>query len=70
MEATMKFDLSQKSTKTGLILLGAGVIGAVTGNTDLATVTVNDGGAQVGGMIPAIVGMLIGLWDTFREEKK
>ncbi|MGF1859883.1 hypothetical protein [Photobacterium profundum] len=66
----MKFDLSQKSTQTGLILLGAGAIGVATGNTDLATVTVSDTGAQVGGMIPAIVGMLIGLWDTFREEKK
>ncbi|MGF1874904.1 hypothetical protein L4D77_06155 [Photobacterium frigidiphilum] len=66
----MKFDLSQKSTKTGLILLGSAVVGVATGNAELATVALSESGAQVGGMIPAIAGMFIGLWDMFREEKK
>ncbi|WP_041395105.1 hypothetical protein [Photobacterium profundum] len=70
MEGTMNIDLSQKSTKTGLILLASAVAGLVTGNQDLVDMTVTESGAQVGGTIPIVVTMLIGLWDTFRKEKK
>lgn len=64
----MNIDLSQKSTKTGLILLVSAIAGLVTGNHELVDMTVTESGAQVGGTIPVIAAMLIGLWDTFRHE--
>ncbi|MGF1887438.1 hypothetical protein L4D13_15025 [Photobacterium profundum] len=66
----MNINLSQKSTKTGLILLASAVAGLVTGNQELVDMTVTESGAQVGGIIPVVAAMLIGLWDTFRKEKE
>ncbi|MGF1758760.1 hypothetical protein L4D76_12615 [Photobacterium sagamiensis] len=63
-------DFKQKSTQTGLILLGSAAAGLLVGNTELANVAIGETGAQVGGIIPAVAAMLIGLWDTFRKEKK
>ncbi|MFC1503448.1 hypothetical protein ACFL53_03740 [Pseudomonadota bacterium] len=63
-------DFKQKSTQTGLLLLGSAATGLLTSNTELVNVAMGETGAQVGGAIPAIATMLIGLWDTFRKEKK
>ncbi|MDV5167517.1 hypothetical protein [Photobacterium rosenbergii] len=62
-------DLKQSSTKTGLMLLGSATVGLLTGNSDLVTVTIGESGAQLGGTIPAIAAMMIGLFDTVRKEK-
>ncbi|MGF1736706.1 hypothetical protein [Photobacterium satsumensis] len=62
-------DLKQSSTKTGLMLLGSAAVGLITGNSDLVTVTIGESGAQLGGTIPAIAAMFIGLFDTVRREK-
>ena len=62
-------DFKQSSTKTGLMLLGSAAVGLLTGNSDLITVTVGESGAQLGGTIPVIAAMFIGLFDTVRKEK-
>ncbi|MGF1734359.1 hypothetical protein [Photobacterium satsumensis] len=62
-------DLKQSSTKTGLMLLGSAAVGLLTGNSELVTVTVGESGAQLGGTIPVIAAMFIGLFDTVRREK-
>ena len=62
-------DFKQSSTKTGLMLLGSAAVGLLTGNSDLVTVTIGKSGAQLGGTIPAIAAMFIGLFDTVRKEK-
>ncbi len=66
----MKLDLSQSSTKSGLLLLAAAIGGLLTGNSELVTVSIGEGGAQLGGAIPAVVGLGVGIWDTLRNEKK
>ncbi|MGF1760026.1 hypothetical protein L4D76_19230 [Photobacterium sagamiensis] len=53
-----------------MILLGSAATGLLAGNTELVNVVIGETGAQVGGAIPAVAAMLIGLWDTFRKEKK
>ncbi|MGF1681455.1 hypothetical protein [Photobacterium minamisatsumaniensis] len=63
-------DLKQTSTKTGLMLLGSVAVGLITGNSDLATVTVGESGAQLGGTIPMLSAAFIGLFDTVRKEIK
>ena len=63
-------DLKQSSTKTGLMLLGSAAVGLLTGNSDLVTVTIGESGAQLGGTIPVVAAMLIGLFDTVRREIK
>ncbi|KHT64485.1 hypothetical protein RJ45_06140 [Photobacterium gaetbulicola] len=62
-------DFKQSSTKTGLILLGSAAAGLLTGNSELVTVTIGESGAQLGGTIPMVAAMLIGLFDTVRREK-
>ncbi|MGR5142061.1 hypothetical protein ACQKPX_10330 [Photobacterium sp. DNB23_23_1] len=62
-------NLEETSTKTGLMLLGSAAVGLLTGNSELVTVTIGESGAQLGGTIPVIAAMLIGLFDTVRKEK-
>ena len=61
--------LNQSSTKTGLILLGSVITGMVTGNSELVQVTMGETGAQVGGLLPTIAALAIGIFDTVRQEK-
>ncbi|EAS44802.1 hypothetical protein C9J48_23995 [Photobacterium profundum] len=63
-------DFKQRSTQTGLVLIASVAAGILTGNTELADVTIGESGVQMSGVIPAVAAMLIGLWDTFRKEKK
>ncbi|OAN11578.1 hypothetical protein A3K86_21905 [Photobacterium jeanii] len=63
-------NFKESSTKSGLLLLGAGVAGLVTGNTELASIAISEGSTQMGGVVPMVASLAIGLWDTFRKEKK
>ncbi|MGR5077931.1 hypothetical protein [Photobacterium sanguinicancri] len=63
-------DFKQKSTRSGLLLLGAGVAGLVTGNTELANIAISEGSTQIGGVVPLVASFAVGLWDMFRNEKK
>ncbi|CAM3708158.1 hypothetical protein VA7868_02923 [Vibrio aerogenes CECT 7868] len=62
-------DLSQPSTKKGLALVGAGAALAM-GHPDLLTASVTDTGVQYGGIIGTTVPVLLGLWETLRNEFK
>ncbi|WP_087019047.1 hypothetical protein [Thaumasiovibrio subtropicus] len=62
--------LKQSSTRTGLLLLAGAIGGLLTGNSELVTVTIGENGAQVGGAIPAVIGLGVGIWDTLRNEKQ
>ncbi|EPF7978814.1 hypothetical protein ACSVUT_004615 [Vibrio harveyi] len=63
----MKIDLKQPSTKKGIALLGAG-IALATGHPELLTASVTPEGVQVGGLIGVAAPMLLGLWETIRDE--
>ncbi|MCG9628567.1 hypothetical protein L1D34_27535 [Vibrio mediterranei] len=63
----MKIDLTQPSTKKGLALVGAGVALAA-GHPELLTASVTPDGVQMGGLIGAVVPVLVGLWETIRDE--
>ncbi|APP05813.1 hypothetical protein VH1709_contig00168-0003 [Vibrio harveyi] len=65
----MKIDFKQPSTKKGLALVGAG-IALATGNPELLTAAVTSDGVQTGGIIGVAVPMLLGLWETIRNEWK
>ncbi len=65
----LNIDLDQPSTKKGLALVGAGVALAV-GHPELLTVAITDSGTQYGGLIGATVPLVLGLWETIRNEFK
>ncbi|CAM3990384.1 hypothetical protein VA7868_04618 [Vibrio aerogenes CECT 7868] len=62
-------DLSQPSTQKGLALVGAGAALAF-GHPDLLTASVTDTGIQYGGIVGTVVPVLIGLFETVRDEFK
>lgn len=59
--------LKQPSTKKGIALLGAGAALAV-GHPELLTASINGDGVQWGGIVGAAVPVLVGLWETVRNE--
>ncbi|MFH4721744.1 hypothetical protein [Vibrio alginolyticus] len=63
----MKIDLKQPSTKKGLGLIGAGIALAV-GHPELLTASVTTEGVQMGGLIGVAAPILLGLWETIRDE--
>ncbi len=63
----MKIDLKQPSTKKGLALIGAG-IALATGHPELLTASVTPEGVQMGGLIGVAAPILLGLWETIRDE--
>lgn len=63
----MNIDLKQPSTKKGLALIGAGITLAV-GHPELLTASVTPEGVQMGGLIGVAAPMLLGLWETIRDE--
>ncbi|SHO54483.1 hypothetical protein [Vibrio quintilis] len=65
----LSIDISQPSTQKGLALLGAGAALAM-GHPDLLTASVTDSGVQYGGIIGTTVPVLLGLWETLRNEFK
>ncbi|CAK2502058.1 hypothetical protein [Vibrio crassostreae] len=65
----LKIDLDQPSTQKGLALVGAGVALAA-GHPELLTVAITDSGAQYGGLIGTAVPLVLGLWETIRNEFK
>lgn len=60
-------DLDQPSTKKGIALLGAGVALA-TGHPELITASITAEGGQYGGIISTTIPVVMGLWETFRNE--
>jgi hypothetical protein len=62
-------DLAQTSTKKGLALIGAGAALAA-GHPELLTACVTPDGVQYGGFIGAVAPLLIGAWETLRDEFK
>lgn len=65
----LKIDLDQPSTKKGIALVGAGVALAV-GHPELLTVAVTDSGATYGGAIGVLAPLVLGFWETIRNEFK
>lgn len=66
----VKFDLSQPSTKKGLVLLGS-VAAVALGHPELITATVTESGEiQMGGLIGMVVTGVIGLLDVIRDDSK
>ncbi len=65
----MKNWLKQSSTKKGLALLGAGVALAA-GHPEIITASVTADGVQYGGILGTAVPVLLGLWETIRNEFK
>ena len=61
--------LKQPSTKKGIALLSAGAALAV-GHPELLTASVSGDGVQWGGIVGAAVPVLVGLWETVRDEFK
>ncbi|MCW4446816.1 hypothetical protein OHV10_21485 [Vibrio splendidus] len=62
-------DLDQSSTKKGLALVVAG--GAlVVGHPELITASVTGDGVQWGGLIGTAAPLLLGIWETARNEWK
>ncbi|MGR5096879.1 hypothetical protein ACPV5O_26285 [Vibrio maritimus] len=65
----MKIDLSQPSTKKGLVLIGAAAA-MMAGRPELLTATVTEEGLQAGGLIGTAVPIVLGLWEVIRNEFK
>ena len=65
----MKVDLKQLSTKKGLTLIGAG-IALAAGHPELLTASFSETGVQYGGLLGTLVPLVIGLWETLRNEIK
>ncbi|WP_299695636.1 hypothetical protein, partial [uncultured Vibrio sp.] len=63
----LSIDLEQPSTQKGIALLGAGVA-LVSGHPELLTATVTEAGVQYGGLIGTVVPLVMGLWETLRNE--
>ncbi|EMX0313697.1 MULTISPECIES: hypothetical protein [Vibrio harveyi group] len=63
----MKIDLKQPSTKKGIALLGAG-IALATGHPELLKASVAGDGVQFGGLMGTLVPLVVGLWETLRNE--
>ncbi|NAW64514.1 hypothetical protein CAG72_04720 [Photobacterium halotolerans] len=66
----MKIDLSQASTAKGIALVSATGFALATGNTELLTAAISAEGVQYGGIIGTVVPAALGVWETFRDEKK
>lgn len=62
-------DMSQSSTKKGLALVGSGVA-LVMGHPELLTASISDAGVHYGGMIGTAVPVVLGIWETLRNEFK
>ncbi|MDW6092032.1 hypothetical protein [Vibrio rhizosphaerae] len=62
-------DINQASTKKGFTLIGAGVALAV-GHPELLTASITPDGVQYGGLIGTAIPVLVGLWETMRDEFK
>ncbi|MFA0088254.1 hypothetical protein AB4405_21435 [Vibrio sp. 10N.261.51.F12] len=62
-------DFSQPSTQKGLVLLGSAAA-LFAGRPELLTATVTQDGVQAGGIIGAAAPVVIGLWETIRNEFK
>ncbi|MDB1122842.1 hypothetical protein [Vibrio algarum] len=62
-------DLSQPSTKKGLVLVASGAALA-TGHPELISASVTGSGVQIGGLIGATVPLLIGIYEALRNELK
>ncbi|MGF1747716.1 hypothetical protein [Vibrio cionasavignyae] len=62
-------DFSQPSTQKGLVLLGSAAA-LFTGRPELLTASVTPDGIQAGGIIGAAAPVVIGLWETIRNEFK
>lgn len=67
MEKWIKERLAEPSTKKGIALLGAGAALAL-GYPELITASVTAEGVQYGGIIGAVVPVVLGLWETVRRE--
>jgi hypothetical protein len=65
----MKINLSQPSTKKGLVLIGAAAA-MMAGRPELLTATVTEEGVQAGGLIGTAVPIVLGLWEVIRNEFK
>lgn len=63
----LNIDLKQPSTQKGLALLGAGVALAA-GHPEIITATVTDTGVQYGGLLGTAIPILVGVWETIRDE--
>lgn len=63
----MKIDLKQASTKKGLALIGAWVA-LVTGHPELITANATSHGIQFGGLIGLVTPIMVGIWETIRNE--
>ncbi|PJC85708.1 hypothetical protein CSW98_14115 [Vibrio sp. HA2012] len=63
----LNIDLEQPSTKKGLALVGAG-IALTAGHPELLTATVTDSGIHYGGLIGTTIPILVGVWETIRDE--
>ncbi len=59
--------LKQPSTKKGIALVGAGAALAA-GHPEIITASVNDTGVHYGGVLGTAIPVLIGLWETIRNE--
>ena len=65
----LKKQWEQPSTKKGIGLIAAGATLAI-GHPQLITASVTEAGIQWGGVIGTTVPMLIGAWETVRNEWK
>ena len=65
----LKKQWQQPSTKKGLGLVAAGVTLAI-GRPELITASVSEAGVQWGGLVGTTVPLVIGLWETVRNEWK
>lgn len=65
----IKQHLKQPSTVKGLALVGAGVALA-TGHPEVFTATVSEAGVQYGGIVGAVMPLVVGAWEFFRNEFK
>jgi len=69
LKSKLGIDIDQPSTKKGAALIGAGVALAA-GHPELLTASVTESGVQYGGLIGTAAPLLIGLWETVRNEFK
>lgn len=67
LKEKLHIDLDQPSTQKGIALVGAGVALAA-GHPEIITASVTDTGVQYGGIVGTAIPVLIGLWETIRNE--
>jgi hypothetical protein len=65
----MKIDLSQPSTKKGIVLIGAAAA-MLAGRPELLTASVTEEGVQAGSLIGSAVPVVLGFWEVLRNEFK